>query len=150
MSPRTARRVQARETARKRIEEARAARRERDRAEEQQTIDFELARQRRDGAVHDAANAELDMAAHVRELLRLGNKVDQVATLTGEPEQEVRRLQRLRVDQPPVRRSAKQSNPVSPRQADASSPAALSASSNGQGVGTIPGPATRLPARPGA
>lgn len=124
MSPRTAKRVQAREAARKRIEQARAARRERDRVEEQNTVEFELARQRRDQAAREAADAERDMAAHIGELIKLGNKVDQVAMLTGEPEQEVRRLLRLGTDKPRSTGSTKQQpNSVTGRGTAASLPA---------------------------
>jgi hypothetical protein len=96
--PRTTTQTQARATARERQAQKNEARRLRDEAELAQGETFEVARQRRDGALDVVATSEVEMGHAVAALFELGNQAGQVAVLTGETETEVKRLRRLATD----------------------------------------------------
>jgi hypothetical protein len=84
----TSARTQARRQARARLAAKIAERRRREQAELERITDFEAALTRRD-------LAEIEMAAAVAGLLDLGNSVADAASLTQQPETEIRRLHKL-------------------------------------------------------
>jgi hypothetical protein len=84
----TSARTQARRQARTRLAAKIAERRRREQAELERITDFEAALTRRD-------QAEIEMAAAVAGLLDLGNSVTDAASLTQQPETEIRRLHKL-------------------------------------------------------
>jgi hypothetical protein len=84
----TSARTQARRQARARLAAKIAERRRREQAELERITDFEAALTRRD-------QADSEMAAAVAGLLDLGNSVADAASLTQQPETEIRRLHKL-------------------------------------------------------
>jgi hypothetical protein len=84
----TSARTEARRQARTRLAAKVAARRRREQAELEHITDLEAALARR-------AQAEIEMAAAVAGLLEFGNSIADTATLTEQPETEIRRLHKL-------------------------------------------------------
>jgi hypothetical protein len=91
----TSKRLAARATARQRQAKANEDQRHREQTELDRATDFEVARMRRDNAAATVIAHEIEMGRQVDILLGLGNSVQRVAELIGEPEPEIKRLRKL-------------------------------------------------------
>lgn len=93
---RTTARTQARDAAVKRQEAANAARTEYDIEELETLTRLDLAKHRRDEAGEALASAEREMAKEVEHLFEMGNSLERILILSGEPDKDaIKRLRKL-------------------------------------------------------